>query len=1533
MTVRWKPLLILSGLFVMIGVLGLMAMAFALAPSKTEDMLAKARNDRDSKKYEEAKIHYLRALQRERTSGKIHGELAAMYADWSKTADPERRDELVTLSLASYAEAAKHDKTLVEPRKVLLGEALRQGQDLEADRWAKELIAIEPENPDANFVLATKALEEKTPNENRIEKHLAILEADVSRPVRSALVRALLAQVRGERERLNAILKEARGIKLSENSDLTDQMALLKLHVLDAEVPADLQADRVRAVATTAASIVERNRLSPVLISQFSGVLQSLRKRVIDAGAKSKRPEEIAKLGEELDSVIDRLFNQTTKDNKSNDPRLSERYADYLLARGEYQRCFQVVEGALKASTVNAPGFQSAVLGLHGTAVRAVLSDASDADRFQKAEPHIQALLASKVAYSVAIGHLFQGAIDLERMGVVEASGVKDGKGDPARHRASALSHLSFAAENLKELATAQALYGIALVLAGEPSMGRQYLMRASKLGDLEPRYQIWPAWSLLQAGYPEEAEPIARRLLDGSVKSGGGGGQMEAALHLLLAEIHQARRVDSELVKARAEYDKAIELGQKRTPSIVIRLAELDALQKHPEDAIKRLAELKKTAGDSPPLELMTARILHDVNKNDQARSVLDEAIKTYPDHFELVAFRAMLLSQAGEAEKAEREVAAYITRHPSDMGAIQLRVQLLADPLKKPAEARELLRAIVDKVDSSAPLIQLALLDLQSRDYKSMEMTIAKLRKRFKDLAATDLLEGQLALSRGNLRASARGFEEALQKDPGNKIAQFWLAQLKSRTGSSAEAAKSLEEILRSRTSKELESGIPLSAAAESALAAIQLETGDHASAVRRIKALINDQDLGERARPLRWQLVAAYVARKNWRLAKPELEKLVGDPKAPIAADERVRAAAFYQMNDELDAAQAQLDLARKQDPTLPALVTTQARLFVRREKFNLAVDALEKAIAAVKEAPPEYYLLLAAVQNLRDKSEKGAALALATLDRGLKAIPDSIPIIEAKYQYVREHDGVDKAIAVVESAVAGKTDPGLKMLLARVFRDEKRFDASEKVAREIVKADPADARPATFLVRVVADQAVDAMNRGDAKRARASDDEAARLIRGYRKQFPNDLSFVEAECELAARRGDMTKALEITREVDTKDASSPAGPLMRATIYSALGRDSETVEAYREAITRDPRRDDARLAMGQVEIKLGEYDDAVRQAEYVLQRDPEVDGAILLKARALAAPRGSVTETATNRAAAVRLLKDYIARNPGLGEAYRRLAEIQMTQKRRAEAIQTLSTGLAKNPSDPALIELLIRSLVDPRESGKPATPAEIDAAVRNAEGIAKADSGGGVRLALSLGFQRGGRPDLALKWAEEAAAKLGSPIADLNYANLLLTVGEATADRAAAEPFFRRAVSYFDRVLKVQANSVEAVNNKAWILHRYLGDDASALELAKGLADRLSPTLLPAEFFDTLGSIQQALNKNDLAVESFTEGLKRQPKNAMLNYHLGKLLASSPSTAIESERYLKAAWADQAKLPKPISDEVKSLLEQTAKANR
>ncbi len=231
---------------------------------------------------------------------------------------------------------------------------------------------------------------------------------------------------------------------------------------------------------------------------------------------------------------------------------------------------------------------------LHTVAVEMALSRADDAQRFDKAQPHIKALLDCSESRAQGLGHLFAGSIELDRSGVTkENAPVRDAPA-PTREAAtklrnSALRHLKIAATQLPEMSQAQARYGVALVLAGEQNLGRQFLQTALRLGGLDPQYQLWAAWAVLQAGYPEEAEPVVAALLR-QVGTSNVPREMEGGIFLLSGEIHQARRTPDELVKAVADFERCLATGQEASSTVIVRLAQTDVQLGRHAQALARL-------------------------------------------------------------------------------------------------------------------------------------------------------------------------------------------------------------------------------------------------------------------------------------------------------------------------------------------------------------------------------------------------------------------------------------------------------------------------------------------------------------------------------------------------------------------------------------------------------------------------------------------------------------------------------------------------------------------------------------------------------------------------------------------------------------------------------------------------------------------------------------------------------------------------------------------------------------------------------
>ena len=149
---------------------------------------------------------------------------------------------------------------------------------------------------------------------------------------------------------------------------------------------------------------------------------------------------------------------------------------------------------------------------------------------------------------------------------------------------------------------------------------------------------------------------------------------------------------------------------------------------------------------------------------------------------------------------------------------------------------------------------------------------------------------------------RVAIEHFDAALKKDPDNKIVQYWKAQLDGQTGSVAEAAKSLEAIVRDKPVKELDPGTTLLSAAQSALANLSLRTGAFDDAIRRFEELKRSDQNGTLSKDDRWQLITAYVAKGQWPLAKREIAAILNDAKNPPSDDERVRGANFYRQQGE-------------------------------------------------------------------------------------------------------------------------------------------------------------------------------------------------------------------------------------------------------------------------------------------------------------------------------------------------------------------------------------------------------------------------------------------------------------------------------------------------------------------------------------------------------------------------------------------------------------------------------------------------------
>ncbi len=354
----------------------------------------------------------------------------------------------------------------------------------------------------------------------------------------------------------------------ADDPDPADRFARLRLTAMEIrrEPRWEQLSSQVGKLLEQVKGLGKPEEMPPTRVARLRLLLEQTQKALTARSTKlpPKGQKAVDGLVDAIEVDLDSVFQQALAEGRQPDLQTYWSYADHLRFRRQPDRCLEVINRALQ--TVQAQGPRRAdpqlVMALHTVATEMILAQVEDAQRFAKADPHIQALLDCQLPRFQALGHLFAGSIDLDRSGLVREAASSDAAtpaapATPAKLRVSALAHLKAAATALPELAEAQARYGVALVLAQEPNLGRQYLQNAMRLGSLEPQYQLWAAWTILQAGYPEEAEPIVRALLQ-QVDQGNLPRDLEGTLHLLRGELYQARRSPDDLKKAVDEFDKA---------------------------------------------------------------------------------------------------------------------------------------------------------------------------------------------------------------------------------------------------------------------------------------------------------------------------------------------------------------------------------------------------------------------------------------------------------------------------------------------------------------------------------------------------------------------------------------------------------------------------------------------------------------------------------------------------------------------------------------------------------------------------------------------------------------------------------------------------------------------------------------------------------------------------------------------------------------------------------------------------------------
>lgn len=1512
MNVRFKPLLILCGFFAVTAMAGVGVWVFGFAGGANDNpelILAEARTERKAGQFDRALIQYRRALQASGgASADIHEEIAGMYAEQEKTAaTPQARLDLRISQLRSLVEAAQVDRSRKAPRRQLMLACMAEANEEDGTRWAEELIALDPADADANYLMARKNLSRKALKIDQAKRFLEALAKLEPNSARVDLVTVEVNRESGEIAKNKAIFEKYAKQPLPDNSPPAQQLAWARLRLMAAaDNPSP---NSLTDLATAMEGLMMSESTSVNHRVEWTRELQQIADRLpnLPESESARR----AAFG-----LMEKSLTQAIRENET-DLRLKMVLARHLLTSNRLEASLEIAKRGLDSEEAKNPQVHNVVFGLRDVVVKAYLADGKNEKRFEQAQPYIDAMLADKAGDVQGVGHLFQGAIDLERSGIggdaeIVAAAAQGEKAAAAKtaldYRKSSLDHLKKAVELLPEVATGRALYGVSLILNREPEMGRQALLRAQAMGIPEVRYQVWAAWSQILAGYPEDALPVVNNLLN---RAGAEAGVriFTPTLYLMMGEIHQARNTPESLRKAYEYYATALKLNPDASNAIHLKVAQLELmlnLREQAEARLKALAGQKETSASAIQLQIYG---LVDAGKLEDARKLLDSLRRQNPDSVELLMSDVTIMARESKLEEAVKKLDEFRRRRPEVIEVVQLQVQLMAERLGRIDEARKLIEEHLANHPNSSLQSQSAQLALAAGDIDSVNRQISKLRTQWPDSPAADLVNAQLLLSQKNFPGALASYQAALKKDPNNKLAQFLSAQVEARIGGIDAAEKTFSKLAAEAPTRRLEPGLTLTDASQSALAALEIDSGKAQQAIARLKPLLGQTKNPQQLRDYQWQLVAAHASLRDWSGMDTILQAILADPKT--TSDEIVRAANYRRSANQVDLALTMLDAVLAKKPTDPGAAALKGFILADRKAYAEAVAVVTPAWKADK-APVSLALLLAALENGVGPDETRNSRSEKVLVDALARYPESTDLIRAIYSMRRGVVTKPLIQAWLNDTIGDKASPQLRRLKATILTSEGEFDAADKILADLILQSPQDLTLVMERLQALRTRAGQLKDQADREQVRAVNSQLDQLIATYRTRFASNPEIFAFEAELAADRGQADRAIEISRRIDALNPTSPLGPLVRLRVLKPRRQWPEIIKNLEDAIARDPRRRDLKLQLATVYAEQGRGKEAQAQVDQVLAAEPGQADATLLKSRLLV-QNAAENDRPAVAIEAIKILEPLATASPDNKEVYEEAAALARFGGKPELATAWLERGLKAHPADPNMVSLLLEN-----RAGTP----ELKPILARWSAEAEKDTTGRLPLAVSVALQRMGMLDEALKLARLATAKSGTPGAWLNQGGILLAMAEASP-QANRQQVLEEAITAYDNVLTKAPDAVEAVNNKAWILHHYLARHQSASELVESFIRRADPARLPAEFDDTVGSIRESVAQIREAEKAYASGLAKSPAHAMLNYHMGRLVAADPGRRTNAVAYLQKAIAGQ--LPEAEATQAKRML--------
>jgi tetratricopeptide (TPR) repeat protein len=462
------------------------------------------------------------------------------------------------------------------------------------------------------------------------------------------------------------------------------------------------------------------------------------------------------------------------------------------------------------------------------------------------------------------------------------------------------------------------------------------------------------------------------------------------------------------------------LSVGSEGTSAAKVRLAALDHVAGHKDDAYRKLDELIAAEQDNLQALLVKTSMLLSDGRRDEALAPAERAVKSYPNSAPAHFIFGRVQAARNNRDAAAAAFTETLRINPRASGAqIALsRLHLAAGRTNASVGfAKEALSANPSSAEARLTLVRAL---IATRDFRQADAELSKLLAQHPGVAAVRAQKGILLALQRDPRARAE-FELALKSDPRSVEALGGLIALDLQSRQPAAAISRIRDL----------AGSPSASSALLMLAArTYAATGDLQNAERFLRRII-DKDpsylqaysaLGQlylrqnRAdaalaefdamakrdpKPVAPLTLAAIVLQSQGKTgeAKAKLERVIQiDASAPVAANNL--AWILAESGGNLEVAQELAQTAQRGLPQSPEVMNTLGYIYLKRGLISLAVPALQASVEKDASNALYHYHLGQALAKTGDVQAARAALERALkLDSGFTGADEARSLLES------------------------------------------------------------------------------------------------------------------------------------------------------------------------------------------------------------------------------------------------------------------------------------------------------------------------------------------------------------------------------------------------------------------------------------------------------------------------------------------------------------------------------------------------------